>query len=106
MTENFIQTLDSTHVLSWITLSPLLGVLAILFAPKGKGDVVKTLAVAFTGIPLVLAVYMYFFQFQTGQGGGYQLYEHFSWVKAFNIEYAVGVDGLSAPLILLNCIIF
>jgi len=97
-------TYDFTHLLSWITLAPLLGVVAILFTPRSKADVVKTLAAAFTGIPLVLAAYMYFKAFNTSVRG-YQLTEAFDWVKAFNIQYSVGVDGLSAPLVLLNCLL-
>jgi NADH-quinone oxidoreductase subunit M len=83
-----IETIDNTHLLSWITLSPLIGMVAILFTPRAKGDVVKTLAAAFTGIPLVLACWMYFKEFKTGTAG-----------------YQVGVDGLSAPLVLLNCLL-
>jgi NADH-quinone oxidoreductase subunit M len=99
-----IELYDQTHLLSWITLAPLIGMAAILFTPRSKPEVVKTLAAAFTGIPLVLSVFMYFRAFAAGVGG-YQLYEHFDWVKSFHIEYAVGVDGLSAPLVLLNCLL-
>jgi NADH-quinone oxidoreductase subunit M len=99
-----IETIDNTHLLSWITLSPLIGMVAILLTPRAKTDVVKTLAAAFTGIPLVLACWMYFKEFRTGTSG-YQLYEVFDWVKTFHIQYQVGVDGLSAPLVLLNCLL-
>jgi NADH-quinone oxidoreductase subunit M len=99
-----VDQFDGTHLLSWITLAPLIGVLAILFTPKAKGEVIKTLAAAFTGVSMILSLYMYFFAFRTG-ASGYQLYEKFDWVKAFNIQYAVGVDGLSAPLVVLNCLL-
>ncbi|MBL8840170.1 MAG: NADH-quinone oxidoreductase subunit M [Planctomycetes bacterium] len=98
-----ISTIDSTHLLTWITLSPLLGVLAILFTPRDKADVIKTLAAAFTGIPLVLAVWMYV-KFDQSLPG-YQLFDDFAWVEAFNIRYTVGVDGLSSPLVLLTSIL-
>ena len=55
-----ISTIDTSHLLSWITLSPLIGVLAIMFTPRDKHDVIKTLAAAFTGIPLVLSAWLYF----------------------------------------------
>jgi NADH-quinone oxidoreductase subunit M len=97
-------TYDPTHLLSWITLAPLMGMVAILFTPRAKPEVVKTLAAAFTGIPLVLACFMYFKAFNTSVQG-YQLTEAFDWVKSFHIEYSVGVDGLSAPLVLLNCLL-
>ncbi|MSR45825.1 MAG: NADH-quinone oxidoreductase subunit M [Planctomycetes bacterium] len=98
-----ISTIDSSHLLSWITLSPLLGVLAILFTPREKHDVIKTLAAAFTGIPLILAGWLYF-KFDQSQAG-YQFFEDMSWVDAFNIRYTVGVDGLSSPLVVLTCLL-
>jgi NADH-quinone oxidoreductase subunit M len=95
-----ISTIDTSHLLSWITLSPLLGMLAILFTPRDKHDVIKTIAAAFTGIPLILSGWLYFAFDQSL--AGYQFYEDFAWVDAFNIRYTVGVDGLSAPLVLLT----
>ena len=98
-----IENLNSPHLLSWIVLAPLLGVLAILFTPKEKHDVVKTLAAAFTGIPLILSIWMYI-QFKQGLAG-YQFYFDVPWVKQFNIHYTVGVDGLSAPLVFLTSLL-
>src|SRR5262245_16670552 len=98
-----IESIDPSHLLSWLTLSPLLGVLAILFVPKEKHDVIRTIAAAFTGIPLALAVWMYV-KFEQGKAG-YQFFDDFSWVSTFNIRYTLGVDGLSAPLVFLTCLL-
>ena len=34
-----------------------------------------------------------------------QFYEQIPWIDAFNIYYALGVDGISVPLILLTTVI-
>ncbi len=98
-----IETTDPSHLLSWLTLSPLLGVLAILFTPNAKHDVLKTIAAVFTGIPLALSIWMYV-RFQTGLGG-YQFFDDHTWVDSFNIRYTLGVDGLSAPLVFLTSLL-
>jgi NADH-quinone oxidoreductase subunit M len=98
-----IESTDPSHLLSWLTLSPLLGMLAILFTPKDKTDVVKTLAAVFTGIPLALSIWMYV-KFEQG-AAGYQFFDSVAWVPAFNIHYTLGVDGLSAPLVFLTCLL-
>jgi NADH-quinone oxidoreductase subunit M len=37
--------------------------------------------------------------------GGYQFVQRADWIPAFHIQYLMGVDGLSAPLVLLNGIL-
>ena len=39
------------------------------------------------------------------QGGVVQLVQHARWIPAFNIEYRVGIDGLSFPLVILSTFI-
>jgi NADH-quinone oxidoreductase subunit M len=41
-----------------------------------------------------------------GTGGVVQLVSHVSWISSINVEYRVGVDGLSLPLILLTTLVF
>src|SRR5947209_6260534 len=39
------------------------------------------------------------------QGGVVQLVQRADWIKAFNVQYLVGVDGLSFPLLILSTFI-
>ena len=48
------------HILSWITFLPLIGMVAILFVPKRSTGAVKLVSLVFTGLPLLLATYLYF----------------------------------------------
>src|SRR6185312_8608188 len=38
-------------------------------------------------------------------GGGLQFVQHVVWIPAFNVEYFVGVDGLSILMVLLTALI-
>jgi NADH-quinone oxidoreductase subunit M len=41
----------------------------------------------------------------TGKDTGVQLVQHFTWIKIFNVEYLMGVDGLSISMVLLTGLI-
>jgi NADH-quinone oxidoreductase subunit M len=59
--------------------------------------------VAFALVTLAVAVVVTT-QFHSGRGQ--QLTETYSWIKAFGVHYAVGVDGLSLLMVLLTVVLF
>jgi NADH-quinone oxidoreductase subunit M len=92
------------HILTWILAFPLLGMTAILLAPKASTGLIKNIALAFTGIPLVLATWLYFGIFDKSQGA-MQCVEQYTWIPLINATYKVGVDGLSLALIWLTTLL-
>ncbi len=97
------------HILSLMTFTPIAGVLFILAVPKGKDNIVKLIASFFAFIPVILAVILYSNFNNTLPGvtdpGTFQFIEHYPWIRAFNIEYFVGVDGISVPMVLLTALL-
>jgi NADH-quinone oxidoreductase subunit M len=100
-------------LLSLIIWLPLLGALLILLFPnRNSADQgrIKNLAAAFTGIPLLLAVFAFWSTWsEIGSfiyTGGFKFEEKYTWISAFNSTYHVGVDGLSLPLVLLSTLLF
>jgi NADH-quinone oxidoreductase subunit M len=91
------------HILSWMTFFPLVGALVIVFIPSQRKEVIKTVAAAAAAVPLVLAVQL-FIAFNRSTAS-MQFVEHYNWIKSFNIEYFMGVDGLSAPMVLLTALL-
>ncbi len=86
-------------VLSWITFFPLLGILAILFVPKGKDDIVKWISVGVTLVPLLLAIKLTtLFNYSVG---GFQFVEKALWIPSLNVEFHMGIDGMSFLMVLL-----
>ncbi|MEO7330859.1 MAG: NADH-quinone oxidoreductase subunit M [Minicystis sp.] len=100
------------HILSILTFLPLLGVLAIflshLFNYKEDKNL-RLLTVILMAVNLVLATWLYvkFNNYYTKADGndGYQFIEHAVWIRSLNVEYFVGVDGVSISMVFLTALI-
>jgi NADH-quinone oxidoreductase subunit M len=104
-------------VLTWLTFIPIAGMLLILVLPKRSEDAMKWTALAATGLQLILA-FMIYFGFRPDLAGinqaeTMQFVERAvwidipstSWVGRIQIEYFLGIDGLSFPMVLLTALI-
>jgi len=92
----------SSHFLSLAIWVPILGALVVFAAGNEKNLARWTaLIVAFAGFAVTLPLYM---GFDVGQAG-MQFVEQRPWIPRFNIEYLLGVDGISVLFILLNSFI-
>jgi len=91
------------HILSWMTFFPVIGAAVIAFIPSEKKEIIKTTAAAAAAVPLILAVQL-FINFDRA-ATGFQFVEHYTWIKSFNIEYFMGIDGLSVPMMLLTALL-
>jgi NADH-quinone oxidoreductase subunit M len=94
----------ASHILTWITFIPLIGMAAILLTPKRSVGAIKAISLVATGIPLILATYVYFGLFDTSVGG-MQLVESVPWISSIGANYYIGVDGLSLPLVWLTTLL-
>lgn len=91
------------NILSIIMFMPILGALIILLIPKVKDGVVKYIA-AFAASASLLLSFIAYFNFKNNVNG-MQFLEHYTWLKSYGINFDLGVDGLSMPLVLLTAII-
>jgi NADH-quinone oxidoreductase subunit M len=104
-------------ILSLITFLPILGMLLILFIPKRHTILIKSLTIMITAIQLALAIFLlsnYNFNlagindiksFQFVEKFRWIEIDGFAWLGKIKIDYLLGVDGLSVPLVLLTTII-
>jgi NADH-quinone oxidoreductase subunit M len=88
------------YVLTLITFLPIAGILFILVVPKENKNVIRTIAAVFTGLQLLLGIWL-FMNFDRGTTA-IQFQEQYQWIPSFNIEYFMGIDGLSVPMVLLT----
>ena len=100
---------EELDLLSWLIFAPLLGLPLLWLWPRGREEGLRWLALAVTAVPLALAAKL-LYEFDPGftrvQGNfGYQFVQHLVWIRAFNVEYHVGVDGLSIGLLALTALI-
>ena len=90
----------------WLTLLilvPLVGALAVAFVPRAPGSQLpKQLAVGVSVLTLAIGVAI---AAQYDTGAGMQMNESHSWISAFGVHYALGVDGLGLLLILLTVVL-
>ena len=89
-------------MLTAITFVPMIGA-ALAFAVRGSDRTTRLIALTTVLAELGLTVSMYVIFMLSD--GGYQFVQRADWVSAFNIQYLMGIDGLSAPLVLLNGIL-
>ena len=91
--------------LSWMLFTPLLGgIIVYLFGRHKESDKsVKWLAFVVSLIPLAINLLL-LTQFEWSMSQ-MQFYEEHTWIEVFGIGYALGVDGLSMPLVLLTTIL-
>ena len=86
-------------LLSLVIWLPIIGGLLVLAA--GKNDVlVRWLALVFSSLTFLVSLPLY-----TGFDSStykMQFVEGASWVPTFNVNYSLGIDGISMPLILLT----
>ncbi len=101
-----------SNILSIMTLLPLLGLVAIFVAHLmgyKKDEDLRLLTLGIMGLELVLAIWLYL-NFDPGftkvdGNEGYQFVERHVWVRSLNVEYYMGVDGISVTMVLLTALI-
>jgi len=91
-------------ILSIITFLPFVAAAIILMIPANRKTEVRGVALATAAIDLLLAGWMYL-QYLLGHMTGYKFVETYYWLPALGISLKFGVDGMSAPLVLLTGIV-
>ncbi len=89
----------------WLTttiLFPIVGALLIPFIPdKGDGKTIKWYALTIGLIDFIILVYAFYTRYDFANPD-LQLVESYPWVPQIDLNWSVGADGLSMPLILLT----
>ena len=90
-------------VLTALLGSSVAGLLVILLIPGRREKEIKWASAIFAGISLGLSAYVFFAY--DGDRGGLQFAEKVLWIPSLGIHYFNGIDGFSAPLLLLTGIV-
>ncbi|MCF8242768.1 MAG: NADH-quinone oxidoreductase subunit M [Melioribacteraceae bacterium] len=109
--------MDGFPILSLLTFLPVLGMIIILFLPKEQSNTIKYTTLVITSLQVVFAVIL-LGNYNYGAGGifeqsSFQFIEKFrwieitgiSWIGTVKVDYFMGVDGISVPMVLLTAII-
>ncbi|MCX5958199.1 MAG: NADH-quinone oxidoreductase subunit M [Cyanobacteria bacterium] len=88
-------------MLSLLLLIPFLGAFALLLLPSHPPPG-RMRAIAITTLALQLLWSLRVLLAFDPHQGGMQLQDSFSWVPMIGLDYRLGIDGLSLPLVLMN----
>lgn len=90
-------------ILSVITFTPLVAAIIILLIPGDRKTEIRMAALAAATLAMLLSIWAYF-SYDINLAG-YQFMERHDWLPALGISYFVGIDGISAPLVLLTGVV-
>ena len=96
-----MSSIVADHVLSWMIAVPFLGIAVLVFVRDREW--IRRTALAATLLDFGLSL-MLWAGFDVGNQG-MQFVERMPWMPTFNIQYAVGVDGISLPLVVLTTLL-
>jgi NADH-quinone oxidoreductase subunit M len=95
---------DHNWVLSVGTFLPLVGVLIMLFIPKGEEALTKAVGLGTAVATLAVGIFT-MVQFDYGKAGEMQFVAEHDWISVIKSSYYIGVDGISLPLYFLSMVI-
>jgi NADH-quinone oxidoreductase subunit M len=91
------------HILSWMIFFPIAGMAVVAVIPSHMHNLIRWVSAAATALPLALAIKI-FITFNRATTD-FQFIERVPWIKTFNIDYFVGIDGISVLMVLLTALL-
>ena len=91
------------QVLTWMIFIPIVGMAVILCLPSRAHGLIRWTGVAATVPPLVMAAWL--LRHFAPEAQGFQFVRRLAWIPMFNIEYFVGVDGVSLTMVVLTALL-
>jgi NADH-quinone oxidoreductase subunit M len=94
-------------LLSWIVFLPAAGALVLAFFPRSAGDAMKLFSLSVTVCVFAITAWVAIpgsndgVQFQLGVSKMQDVFAY-PWIPSFNIQYFMGFDGISFPLLILT----
>ena len=97
-----------------MTFIPFIGVVAVLLLKKESIGAIRWTAAAFSFVPFVLSIYLVWYYFasmgtgmlfninSTTQGFIFDYAKPLAWFPQVNVNYIMGADGLSVPMLFLT----
>lgn len=91
-------------ILSQLVFVPLLGMIVVMLLPKDSKAAIRWTATGFSIIPMLQSFWLtwdYFFNHAASAAMAY-VEGPYTWVPSLNIQYYMGVDGISVPMLFLT----
>jgi NADH-quinone oxidoreductase subunit M len=95
---------DQNWVLTVGTFLPMVGVLVMLFIPRGEETLHKQIALLTAAATFAMGI-VTLVLFDYGQAEKLQFHVDATWIEAIRANYTIGLDGISLPLYVLSSFI-
>jgi NADH-quinone oxidoreductase subunit M len=82
---------------------PLIGAMLILATPEDKKGLIRGIGIGFSAIAFAVTLWMFFAFDRTTSA--MQFVERANWIPSFHVQYYLGVDGLSYPMLILTTLL-
>jgi NADH-quinone oxidoreductase subunit M len=89
-------------ILSSLIFCPLVGALIVMLLPQ---KVAREGAIAVTILNFIFSLHLWFNWATSTPDGGYRFVQKMAWAPQFGLSYHLGVDGISAGLVILTAFI-
>ena len=90
-------------MLSSLLLVPLIGALFVAFLPKLEDKNLRQITTIFSVVTLAITLVL-LSQFDL-YNPSFQFQEYMAWAKPIGLNYSLGIDGISLPLLVLNTLL-
>ena len=90
--------------LSLTTFLPLVGAIVLMFLPTAKDAAIKATGTLFAALALLAGIVVAL-RFDYGDSGAMQQVVELEWIPQINVNYHVGVDGISLPMVVLSVLV-
>ena len=95
--------LNTQNIINYLLILPLFGVLSLLLIPSWYYMLLKKTALLFSSITFILSLFLWVgFNASLGQ---FQYTSKLIWIPSLNVNFTVGVDGISLFFILLTTLL-
>ena len=95
--------MENNYLITLLLLAPLIGGLLLLLVNKSKENLIRYSGLVISLIPFIISLLLYF-NFDS-DNPDFQFIHKFQWIENLNINYFVGIDGMSLLLVLLTTFI-
>lgn len=90
--------------LTLMTFVPLLGAIIVMMIPKTQERLIKNFSVVVSLVPLLISLFLWVTYDDSGSYHALAT-EKANWIPVINVQYHLGVDGLSLPLVVLTTLL-
>lgn len=95
-----LDNLLSIYLLPTTILIPIIGIGILFFIPEGKTDLIKQVSLIVSLLAFIVSLFIWIlFDSSTSK---FQFTYHADWINVLNINFTLGVDGISLFLIILT----